>query len=62
MCRITMAQTLKHRITSRSLLERLGVDYFDNYYIVQPPLTTLGRTRRTHARESDAAQAFNWLG
>jgi hypothetical protein len=32
MCRITMAHTMKHRITSKSLLERLGVGSFDSYY------------------------------
>ncbi len=32
MCRITMARTMKHRITSKSLLERLGVGSFERYY------------------------------
>ena len=32
MSRITMAHTIKHRITSKSLLERLGVGFFDNYF------------------------------
>jgi hypothetical protein len=32
MCRFTMAHTTKHRITSKSLLERLGVSSFDSYY------------------------------
>ena len=32
MCRITMAHTMKHRITSKSLFERLGVGSFDSYY------------------------------
>ncbi len=32
MCRKTMAHTMKHRITSRSLFERLGVGTFDSYY------------------------------
>ena len=32
MCRITMAQTIKHRITFKSLFERLGVGSFDSYY------------------------------
>ncbi len=31
MCRITMAHTMKHRITSKSLLERLGAASFDSY-------------------------------
>jgi hypothetical protein len=30
--RFTMAHTMKHRITSKSLLERLGVGSFDSYY------------------------------
>ncbi len=30
MCRITMAHMMKHRITSKSLLERLGVGSFDS--------------------------------
>ncbi len=30
--------------------------------LLQPPLTTLSRARRTHAHGSDAAQAFDWLG
>ena len=29
--------------------------------LLQPPLTMLGRTRRTHAHRSNAAQASNWL-
>ena len=32
MCRITMAHTIKHRITSKSLFERLGVGSFVSYY------------------------------
>ena len=32
MCRITMAHTMKHRITFKSLFERLGVGSFDSYY------------------------------
>ena len=32
MCRITMAHMMKHRITSKSLFERLGVGSFDSYY------------------------------
>ncbi len=32
MCRITMAHTIKHRIASMSLLERLGVGSFGSYY------------------------------
>jgi hypothetical protein len=35
MCSITMAHTIKHRIhriTSKSLFERLGVGSFDSYY------------------------------
>jgi hypothetical protein len=32
MCRITMVHTIKHRITSKSLFERLGVGSFDSYY------------------------------
>ncbi len=32
MCRITMAHTIKDRITSKSLFERLGVGSFDSYY------------------------------
>jgi hypothetical protein len=32
MCRITMAHTIKHRITSKSLLGRLGVGSFDSNY------------------------------
>jgi hypothetical protein len=32
MCRITTAHTMKHRITSKSLFERLGVGSFDRYY------------------------------
>jgi hypothetical protein len=32
MCRITMAHTIKHHITSKSLFERLGVGSFDSYY------------------------------
>ncbi len=32
MCRIAMAHTLKHRITSKNLIERLGVGSFDSYY------------------------------
>ena len=32
MCRITMVHTMKHRITSKSLFERLGVGSFDSYY------------------------------
>ena len=32
MCRITMAHTMKHRIASKSLFERLGVGSFDSYY------------------------------
>ena len=32
MCRITMARTMKHRITFKSLFERLGVSSFDSYY------------------------------
>ena len=32
MSRITIAHMIKHRITSKSLLERLGVGSFDNYY------------------------------
>ncbi len=30
MCRLTMAHTMKHRITSKSLFERLGVGSFDS--------------------------------
>ncbi len=33
MCRITMAHTMKQRITSKSLLERPCVGSFDSYYI-----------------------------
>ena len=32
MFRITIARTMKHRITSKSLFERLGVGSFDSYY------------------------------
>ena len=32
MCRIAMTRTMKHRITSKSLLERLGVGSFGSYY------------------------------
>jgi hypothetical protein len=32
MCRISMAHTIKHRITSKSLFERLGVGSFDSSY------------------------------
>ncbi len=32
MIHITMAHTMLHRITSKSLLERLGVGSFDSYY------------------------------
>ncbi len=32
MCRITMAYTMKHCISSKSLFERLGVGSFDSYY------------------------------
>jgi hypothetical protein len=32
MCRITMAHTMKHRITTKSLFDRLGVGSFDSYY------------------------------
>ncbi len=31
MCRIAIAHTIKYRITSRSLLERLGVGSFETY-------------------------------
>jgi hypothetical protein len=32
MCRIRIAQTIKKRITSKSMFERLGVESFDSYY------------------------------
>jgi hypothetical protein len=32
MCRIAMAHTMKHRIISKSVFERLGVGNFDSYY------------------------------
>ncbi len=32
MLRITMAHTTKRRITSKSMLERRGVVFFDSYY------------------------------
>jgi hypothetical protein len=32
------------------------------WQLLQLPLTTLGRNRRTHAHRSDAAQTFNYLG
>ncbi len=32
MCRITIARMMKHRITPKSLFERLGVGSFDSYY------------------------------
>jgi hypothetical protein len=32
MCRIRIAHTIKHRTTSKSLFERLGVSSFDSYY------------------------------
>ena len=61
MCRITMAHTMKHRITSKSLFERLGVGSFDSYYN-RRLLRWAGHIARMHAHGSDAAQAFNWLG
>ncbi len=47
--RITIVYTIKHRIMSKSLFERLGVDSFDNLYN--------RRLRPTHAPGSDAAHA-----
>ena len=35
MCRITMTHTMKHRITSKSLFERLGVGSFDSYHLLR---------------------------
>jgi hypothetical protein len=32
MYRITIARTMKHRITSKSLFKRLGVGSFDSFY------------------------------
>ena len=32
MCRVTMSQTWRHRITTKSLLERLQIRSFDDYY------------------------------
>jgi hypothetical protein len=32
MCRITVAQAIKHRITTKNLFERLGVGSVDSYY------------------------------
>jgi hypothetical protein len=59
MCRITMAHTIKYRITPKSLIERLGVGSFDSYYKRN---LLLGRSRRTHSFRSDAAHASYLLG
>ena len=70
MCRITMAHTMKHRITSNSLFERLGVGSFDTYYhrrllrwaghVARMPMDRMPRKLLTgwveHARPVDCQQ------
>jgi hypothetical protein len=53
MCRITIAQTIRHRISSASLFKRLSIEPFDAYYnrrllrwtghVAQMPLTRAPR-------------------
>ena len=62
MRRIIMAHTIKHRIISKSLFERLGVGSFDSYYNRRLLRWAGHVARMPHAHGSDAAQASKWLG
>jgi hypothetical protein len=60
MCRITMAHSDRHHVSSADLFEQLGLSPSDTYY--HRPAFALGKARFAYAHEPGTTPATHGLG